>query len=526
MGVCVIAALAAAGCGDDEGSSTGSPASLVPAEALLYAEGVVRPEGDQREAIEAIAARFPGGEDLGELIVADLDESFAEGEGEATPTWEDDIEPWLGERAGVALTGLEPDPDTGEAPFILILDTTDGEAAQAALPDFIEVDGSEPTEREAGDLTYFVDEEGAAGGVVDESLVLASTEDDFLAVTDVASGEADALADSEDFSYDVAGTDGADALAYATLEPRPLIDAAIAADPSAEFSREQLDRVLESTGTDLDEPFRFALNADSDSVAFESSAGGSDALAEGRDAALELLGSLPADSTFAAVCQGCLEGFGAGFAIGVAEAAAEDGATPEQAEQALRERLGLDVDALLDALGPAVVFARGESLFDISGAAVIGVSDPDEVARALDGVAAIIRSEAAADAEVSGLPSGLPADAEGFSVALTGAPVAINAVLSGDRLVIAFGEEATLDALEAPETLADSGRLDEAAERLGEGYEPLALADLDSLFGLIGSIPNAEASEAEPYLEPFADVAAGDRVEGDRYEARAIVGFD
>ncbi len=58
----VLAVLALAGCGEEESTPSGGElAALAPADSVIYLEGSIRPEGDEREAIEAIAERFPGG---------------------------------------------------------------------------------------------------------------------------------------------------------------------------------------------------------------------------------------------------------------------------------------------------------------------------------------------------------------------------------------------------------------------------------------------------------------------------------
>ena len=63
----------------------------------FYAESVLRPEGDQADAIESFAERVGGITDPGAAVVAELDASFADGDLDLN--YADDIEPWLGSRA-------------------------------------------------------------------------------------------------------------------------------------------------------------------------------------------------------------------------------------------------------------------------------------------------------------------------------------------------------------------------------------------------------------------------------------------
>ena len=58
LAVLSIAALAAVGCGKDEAPSSAS--SLAPATSVLYGEVRLRPEGDQKEAVDTIVSLFPG----------------------------------------------------------------------------------------------------------------------------------------------------------------------------------------------------------------------------------------------------------------------------------------------------------------------------------------------------------------------------------------------------------------------------------------------------------------------------------
>src|SRR5215210_1314460 len=62
-----IAALAAAGCGK-EGEAASGASELVPAGSVFYGEAALKPEGDQKEAIDAILAKFPGGGQAGDKL--------------------------------------------------------------------------------------------------------------------------------------------------------------------------------------------------------------------------------------------------------------------------------------------------------------------------------------------------------------------------------------------------------------------------------------------------------------------------
>lgn len=112
-----LAAMLVAGCGGGGGGGD-QLASLVPADVAFYSEAVVRPQGEQRDAIESLASRVGGIDDPGGAIVHQLDVELSN-EG-AEVTYEDDIAPWLGERAAIFYQSFGSDP-----PFDLIFETTD-----------------------------------------------------------------------------------------------------------------------------------------------------------------------------------------------------------------------------------------------------------------------------------------------------------------------------------------------------------------------------------------------------------------
>src|SRR5262245_3449878 len=110
-------AVLAAGCGGGSDAASG-PAAAVPTDAQVYVEAAVRPEGDLKSSLESIAGRFPQLGEPASLITSRID-SFFESEG-VPLTYSADVEPWLGERAGVAF--LDPAGDTTQ--FIVAVETT------------------------------------------------------------------------------------------------------------------------------------------------------------------------------------------------------------------------------------------------------------------------------------------------------------------------------------------------------------------------------------------------------------------
>lgn len=79
--LCVAAqARVAAGCGgdDDGGGSSADLTEFAPADAPLFVEGAIKPEGDLKSSLEAILERFPEGDTVGTKLIDELNASAKE----------------------------------------------------------------------------------------------------------------------------------------------------------------------------------------------------------------------------------------------------------------------------------------------------------------------------------------------------------------------------------------------------------------------------------------------------------------
>lgn len=191
--------LALSACGDEEGSEElGGPASVVPESAPIYVEVTVNPEGEQQEDLEALLEELGSlpllgsVQDPGDLIIDQIDSSAAAAGVDFS--FEDDVQPWLGEKAGLAV--LSDSDEDSEDQFIAAVETTDEEATKDALDRILASDSVENEEAEYEGVTYFTSPtDNYAIGVFDDHLVL-TTADDFEAAVDAsASGESLAASD-------------------------------------------------------------------------------------------------------------------------------------------------------------------------------------------------------------------------------------------------------------------------------------------------------------------------------------------
>src|SRR5687768_10843090 len=118
-----LLAFLAAGCG---GGAPGGAAEVVPADAAFYVVVDADFEGDQWAAVQELASRFPGGEDLIGRIVEEI-----ESESGAALDFEQDVDPALGPE--VAFVVLAPEPGSDDDGTVVALTQPDDEAALQRL---------------------------------------------------------------------------------------------------------------------------------------------------------------------------------------------------------------------------------------------------------------------------------------------------------------------------------------------------------------------------------------------------------
>src|SRR3954447_7785734 len=92
-----------AGCGN-AGEAASGASELVPAGAVIYAEANLRPEGDQKQAIDSILSKFPGGGQAGDKLKELIEKGLRKSD--APISFKKDIEPWLGDEAAFFATGV------------------------------------------------------------------------------------------------------------------------------------------------------------------------------------------------------------------------------------------------------------------------------------------------------------------------------------------------------------------------------------------------------------------------------------
>jgi hypothetical protein len=482
--------LVALGCGEEDEAASGA-SELVPAGSVFYGEATLRPEGSQKEAIEAIVAKFPGEGSAGERIQKLIDQGLKDSK--APLGYEEDVEPWLGDEAAFFATGVGPEGDLDAAGLIA---TDDEDAALAALEKTAE---GKITRKTHTDVEYLTDGSDEAGAVFDGFLVL-GTEAGVKAAIDTSRG-GKPLSDDDAYSNALDGASD-DRLGLFYMNSPELRDMA------------------EQTGTPLpdsfkrlfDEPLVATIDADNDGVVFEANVPAELAKAfaffgEGS----ELLTELPADS-WLAIAQ---PDFGELLDFSIDAFAGAVGGR-DAIEEELEEATGLDLqEDVLDWMGDFGVFVRGTSVDDLDGALVVETKDEAASKRLIDRLRTLASGQVGPELSVT--PLSAPGGGEGFTLQSPDVPKPVHLFQRDGLVVAAYGDRAASDAIDADQKLGDSAEYREATQSL-DGYEISFYLLMQPVFDLVDSTGAASDEgwqKAKPYLEPLSALVGGASSDGD-----------
>ena len=507
----LLFALVLAGCGAAGGAADADPATAVPAGASIYLEGVVRPEGDQREDV-LDAARKVLRTDAPEAKIHELlDKALAESD--TKTTYKDDIAPWLGEKAGVWVAGV----NRKEPGYVVVIAAKDTEKAQAAIDKGVKSDGGKVTERSYSGVDYQVDDEGVAAGIVGDFFTV-GTEAEFKRTVKAQDG--DSLAEAKRYESAIDGLED-ERIGTFYVDLKPFIEQALKSDPQAAGQLEQFRSIFP---IDKLEPLSGALLADEDRIAFDTLTRG-----KGVDAlktfgpltgtgSTPLLGELPGDAW---VALGAADVGPSVKSIFTKVAGAFGGAA---ATQQLQSQYGIDLERdVFSWIGDMAVFARNTTKADIDGALVIEATNPGNMQSAFGKLVGLLQSQ--------GGQKVTPIKVKGAELAFRtgstdlGKPAVI--ARSDDRVVVAVGESAAAEALAPAQKLADGELFKEAKDILDDDLEPAFLLSMPDLVAAIESMGEADAdfAKAKPYLDAFSLIVSGGTFKDDEVRSRVAAGL-
>jgi Protein of unknown function (DUF3352) len=487
----VATALAIPGCGgDDTDTDAGAdPAQVVPADAPLYAEAIVRPEGEQREEVEAALGQLLDTDDPGGEILDALEDEIAQQGSDVSYT--DDIEPWLGERAGAFFLNFEDASDGA-----VVAATTDEDAAREFIERVAEEESDDVRDAEYEGVEYVAADE-TAGGIVDGFAVIGS-EAGFRAAVDASQDSP--LSASGEYTSSIASV-AEDGLVTLYAAPAGILEAV---DQSGELQARERDLLADQLP---DDPVAFSLGAGEDALSAEV-AGTFDQGVGGRPS--DLFDRIP-DDAWIALAQADL-----GASIGSAAAT-----LPDQAQDVLGT-VGIDLDRVSEFAGDFAGYFAGTSPLGVEGGVIVEVVDEVAAEEFLGTLSAVLSR----DPEVTVAP--LDGDDKGFELSPRGVPITFPFTLADGFLTA--GLTGGDDALRSPEDpLVDSDSFSSAAEALESDFEPTLYFDFDQMLEFFGSIPDvtsdADFQAARPYMERMDFVVAGVGADGDRSVVRIVLGL-
>ena len=510
----LIAAVALAACGDDDSSTDvgdlgPDPATMVPADAPIYIEATVRPEGEMLESFNSTVTKLTGGQEPGELIQQALDEEISED----GFSYSEDIEPWLGQRMGGFVTDFDPTTEDGEGAVAIAV--SDADAAQDFLGKARE-SGDEPFTDETYEGVDYVAGDGAAIGI-DGDFMLIGTEQGFRDAVDAGAG--DSLADDSEASSEREDVPE-NSIFSAYVDTQSVIDLI---ESSGELSGAQL-RQFEQQVAQYSEGTISAWGVVADDAMTLAGSAPAPTDAAGPS---DLVTPFPSDAWFAFAAsdfgsqlEASLAQFEEGFKAGFQSTAPPGFPAPEIDPLAeIEKATGIDLERDLSWIGDVGGFVRGSGIFDLGGALVAEATDEQAAADTVDRLSAALGRERSV--QIS------PTDG-GFDVTIPGAPVGAQVAVQDGRFVAAAGDVTVDEALSPDETLEDSDRFSTAREALGEDLTPSFFLDFAPVLELIESTGQATSDPdyqaAKPYLDALDYVVAGSQLDGDRTTAGLVLG--
>jgi Protein of unknown function (DUF3352) len=494
----------------------------VPKESFAYVNVFLHPSTAQRRAIRDLLERFPvetpdRAEDLiGNLLDVPLSEIGLE--------FERDVKPWLGDQAA----GFVLPPENLEDDFAggFLLATEDESATEAALDKYRRKNDVSSETHMYEEREY---ERWSDGNVIafTGSFLFVGTTAGFERMVDTESA-AEGLGDTPRYRQAIEGLEQ-DRLAIAYLNTAGLFDA---------IEREAGPDALPLRGLGLTEGQTTAavMYVTDDGVVVDQA---SEVPERGVLAELSrlyqdrgIIERLPRDSWFALN----LPGFGdiakrlfaqvTGFLPG--------GLGPAAANEQIKQETGLDLaQDVFSWMGDAALYVSGTNRVDIGGGVVVASTDPKASTKAVHKLAGLAIAEGAPVEPRTwtyqgNIDAGDPGeDRKGYALDI-GAPEAINLVHGGEQVVLAYGDEATGQALDASSFLGDTLEWREAVQSLDNDYVPLLYVDLQAVRVVVEAFgadkDEVYLEDVQPWLKPLSHVISGARQEGDRSLIRTVIG--
>jgi hypothetical protein len=538
--VAPLVALAITGCGSS-GSGAADPATLVPASAPLYASFAIKPSGGSKGSAEVAAKKLTHlAEPYGSLTQALLSSEGAQ------LKFKQDIEPWVGDEAGVFVTSLNAGAlpqGAGSAQSLLEGGLTNsisstlgaagfGKGAQGAVVlatsnvgsarSFLQRRAHEQGAHAAGyrGVTYELTATGVAEGIVKNFAVIGS-EAGMKSVIDTSLGGV-AITTAPGYT-----TPPKDAIASAYAKPEELTKAIHGSTGATGQGVALLGQLF--TGAKW---ASLSVTPTANSISIQGdvqSASGTTPLfgAEGAKA----LGALPGTSWLAAGVGDTGANLPSAFALlqGVATFGSSTvfssigGPSIEKLFTALdspKAKLQQDFGSWAGAGG---MFISGSGLFNLQAGLVIASKEPTASREAVAKLGALMKGAGATVANAS-----IPGTDASISVKLQGFPAVIFVADGGGKFVLGLGQQSVQGALTPSSTLSTSPAYATATSTLGGGIEPSLIVEFPTLLGFLEGVGLAQSESLAkilPYLKSLGTLTAGATSQGGVQHFRVVLGL-
>jgi hypothetical protein len=500
---CAAIAAAIAGCGGGGGGGNVDvgPAAAVPGDTPIYLDATVRPSGTADTDARAAAGKILDTDDPGGKIQSLLEQAASQ---EGHPfNFQQDVSPWLGQKAAVFFTSFADDSDP-----TAVVEATDTDAALAFAQKSSGATADNPAPQQYNGASFQPDpsEPGNVFGIVDKFLV-EGPQAGFQAAVDASEG--DSLGDSDDFK-DALGDLPGDRLGTIYTLPKDLV----AAIPSDEFGANGQAFLQRTAGDSLDQPVAGAVTASADTIDLDLT-GGSNGV------------ETPESSLFGNVPSGAWLALGIGNLGDNLEQSLNqlrESGIPgyDQAVSQIESTTGSSVDELTNALGDAVVYVQGTTQSTVGGALVIETKDPDLTGRLINQLQGLLQLGSAAK------PLTLPGGGSGFQINdPTEFPQPVEIAQQGDKFVVGYGPGSAQAALQPPQTLTSSASFSAAkgqVSSLGSDFF-LSFPAVFQLAESSGSNKDPDYQQAKPYIDALDYVVSGSGSKDDKTEVKAVLGL-
>jgi hypothetical protein len=492
--VLALCAAIAAGCGSSSGSGgDDDPAALIPAGAPVYIEGVVRPDGKVRSDLEGALKKILRTDDPGAKIGKLIDDAD---KGEDV-TFKD-IEPWLGDRVGVAVTSLRNGED---GDFVAVIASKDDAKAQATLDKMKD----DVVERSYKGVDYRFDRNDNTAAALVEHRVVIGTEGGLKAVVDAKGG--DTLDETNGLSA-VRSKVAQDRIGLFYLDVQGLlriIGQQASSDP-------QVGALLQTFSGAVPKTIGAGLEATPDALRIDAVSIGTPKSATTGGSGADILATLPGSSWLGLGVANLGQALD-GVLQAVAGAGGITGVGVSSLLEQFHKQTSLDLRKdVLGWMGDAGVFAGGTTSADLRGALVIKTTDPAKTKRTMAVLERFVREQGAT--KVS--PLRFQGVDEGFTVR-SGSGPRVDVGLAGDKFIVAAGNfQAFKEAVEPNQPLGSAPAFTAAAGALGNGLRPSFFLDFTQVTQLIAAFAgdDEDFQKAKPYLDTFGAIVAGGKDEG------------